>query len=218
MSTIKRSFSYSVGEEVFNAVTHGIGVLLGIWGFSLLVIKAIKYTTVIGTVSVTVFGFTMVVLYLASTLYHSIASRKIKPILKIIDHSSIFLLIAGTYTPFTLITLQGPWGWSIFVAVWTLAFVGIFLEVLPIHKSKVFSLVLYLLMGWIVVVAIVLLIRTIPRGGLYWLVAGGLSYTFGSIFYMMKRYRYTHGVWHLFVLFGTIAHFFAVYFYVLPTS
>ncbi len=217
MSTVRKEILvYSVGEEIFNAVTHGLGVILGVLGVVLLIERAVKYGTIVHVVSVAIFGVSIVVLYLASTLYHSIAPKTAKRVLKVIDHSSIFLLIAGTYTPFTLVTLRGPWGWSIFAAVWILAILGIILEVLPIKKSKIFSLVLYLSMGWIVIVAIVPLVRAIPKGGLYWLVAGGLAYTLGVIFYVMKRHRYTHGVWHLFVLAGTVAHFFAIYFYVLP--
>ncbi len=217
MSSItKKAVAYSLGEEIFNAVTHGVGVALGVLGLVLLIVKAVSYGTVIHLVSVSIFGVSMIILYLASTLYHSIVPEKAKKVLKVIDHSSIFLLIAGTYTPFTLITLRGPWGWSIFGAVWALALLGITLEILPVKKSRAFSLVLYLLMGWIVIVAIVPLVHALPRGGLYWLVTGGLAYSLGVIFYVMKQYRYTHGVWHLFVLVGTIAHFFAIYVYVLP--
>ncbi len=209
---------YSVGEEIFNAVTHGIGVIVAVVGLVVMILKACRYGEALHVVSVTIFGSSMVILYLASTLYHSITNKGIKAALKVIDHSSIFLLIAGTYTPFTLITLRGPWGWSIFGAVWGFALLGIIVEVLRIKKGKVFSLVLYLLMGWIVVVAIVPLVKTLPGKGLFWLISGGLAYTLGVVFYVMKQHSYTHGVWHLFVLMGTISHFVAIYLYVLPSA
>ena len=215
---MNRILKYSQGEEIFNAVTHGIGAALAIPGLILLLVKSSAFGTAIYTVSTAIFGVTIILLYTLSTLYHSLTSEKAKQVFKVLDHSSIFLLIAGTYTPFSLLVLRGAWGWSIFGVVWGLAVTGIIIESIFIKKLKLFTLILYLSMGWVVIVALKPLIRSIPTGGLYWLIAGGLSYTFGVIFYVMKKVKYAHGIWHLFVLGGTICHFFAVYYYVIPSG
>jgi len=149
-------------------------------------------------------------------LYHSFTGERAKHVFKILDHSSIYLLIAGSYTPFTLVTLHGGWGWSLFGIVWSMAILGITAKVIFIRKFKSLSLILYLSMGWIIVIALKPLIHALPSGGLYWLIAGGLAYTIGTVFYIMKKVKYSHGIWHLFVLAGTVCHFFAVYYYVIP--
>ncbi len=210
--------SYLKGEEFLNASTHGLGVLLAIFGLILLILKSTRYGTAIHVASTAIFGSSMIILYLASTMYHSLLPGKAKGIFKILDHTSIFILIAGTYTPFTLVTLQGGWGWSIFGAVWGLAVLGIVLEAAFGRRVARLSLALYLVMGWIVLIAIKPLVNALPAEGLYWLLAGGVSYTLGVIFYVMKKIPYTHSIWHLFVLGGTICHFFAIYNYVLPDS
>jgi len=208
---------YSQDEEIFNAVTHGVGAALSVLGLILMVVKSAAFGSALYVASTAVFGISMVLLYTLSTLYHSIKQERAKQVFKILDHSSIFLLIAGTYTPFTLLVLRGAWGWSIFGVVWGLAVTGIIIESIFINKLKFLTLILYLSMGWVVIVALKPLIRSMPKVALYWLIAGGLSYTFGVIFYVMKKIKYTHGIWHLFVLGGTVCHFFAVYYYVIPS-
>lgn len=215
---LKKHPAYSAGEEIFNAGTHGIGVALAITGLVLLIIKSAYYGTAIHVVSAVIFGTSMILLYVASTLYHSFTRERTKHIFKILDHSSIYLLIAGSYTPFTLVTLHGGWGWSLFGIVWGMALIGITAKVVFIKKFKSLSLILYLSMGWIIVIAVKPLVRALPPGGLYWLIAGGLAYTIGTVFYIMKKVKYSHGIWHLFVLAGTVCHFFAVYYYVIPCT
>ena len=217
-SSFKDPRPYSPGEEIFNTATHGIGTVLAAFGLLLLVVKSAASGKALCITSTAIFGISMVLLYTVSTLYHSIKPERVKQVFKVLDHASIFLLIAGTYTPFTLLVLRGAWGWSIFGVVWGLAITGIVIESIFIKKIKLLSLILYLSMGWLVIVALKPLIRSIPPEGLYWLIAGGLSYTLGVIFYVMKKVKYAHGIWHLFVLGGTTCHFFAVYYYVIPSA
>jgi hemolysin III len=158
----------------------------------------------------------MVFLYIASALYHSSWNPRHKHILKIIDHACIYLLIAGTYTPFTLVTLRGSWGWSLFTLVWGLALVGIIFQVFFVYRFRILATLAYLLMGWIIVIAVKPLVTQLPLGGLVWLIAGGLAYTAGAVFYVWKRLPYSHAIWHLFVICGSLCHFFAVLFYVIP--
>jgi len=206
---------YTLGEEIAHGVTHGVGTALAVAGltvlvtFSALVGDALKVTTF------AVYGATLVLLYLASTLYHAIASPRAKQVLQKIDHCAIYLLIAGTYTPFTLVGLRGAWGWTLFGLIWALAAAGIVREVFFPGRYRVLSLGLYLGMGWLVVVALEPLARTISGGGMAWLVAGGLCYTVGVAFYLLRRIRYTHAVWHLFVLGGSVCHFFTMLFFIL---
>ena len=211
-----RSAQYTVGEEIANSLTHGVGAVLAIGGSALLVTLAAMRGDVSHVVSCSIFGGAMVVLYTASTLYHSVTTPRAKRVLQVLDHAAIFLLIAGTYTPFTLVSLRGPWGWSLFGTVWGLAAAGIILEIAFPRRWPAFSLALYVAMGWVVVVAVKPLIAVLPTGGLVLLVLGGLAYTVGIIFYAWRRLPYGHAIWHLFVLVGTILHFFAVLFYVVP--
>ncbi|MBN2601969.1 MAG: hemolysin III family protein [Candidatus Marinimicrobia bacterium] len=199
-------------EEIVNGITHGIGVLLSITGMVLLVIQAARHGNVWHVVSYTIFGCTMVILYLASTLYHSIQHTKIKPFLKIIDHSAIFLLIAGSYTPFLLVLLRGTLGWTLFGIIWGLAIIGIIFKSIYIHRFRILSVFIYIAMGWLVVIAMPQIIHILNRTSLIFLISGGLSYTLGTIFYAFQKIPFGHGVWHLFVLGGTITHFFAVYY------
>jgi hemolysin III len=203
-------------EESANSILHLVGLALSFSATAALVVVASRHGTARHIVSCSIYGATLIFLYLSSALYHSSAAGKSKRLLRYFDHNSIFLLIAGTYTPFTLITLRGGWGWSLFGAIWGLALTGIFLRVLIKKTHPVMATLLYLLMGWLVIIAIRPLMMTLPSGGIFWLVAGGLCYTFGVIFYGLDRFRYFHAVWHLFVLAGSACHFFSIFFYVLP--
>jgi hemolysin III len=203
-------------EEVMNAVTHGIGTLLSVAGLVLLTVLAYLHGDIWHIVSFSIYGTTLVLLYLASTLYHSFTNERIKRIFKILDHSAIYLLIAGTYTPFTLVPLHGVLGWTVFGVVWGLAMIGIVLKIFFAGRFNILSTLCYLGMGWFIVFAIKPLIATVPALGMTWLLVGGLFYTLGSIFYLWKKIPYNHAIWHLFVLAGSISHFIAVFFYILP--
>ena len=200
----------SFSEEIGNGITHGIGALLSVAGLVLLIIQAVRFGTAWHVVSYTIFGSTMFILYLSSTLYHSIQHQKAKIILRIIDHSAIFLLIAGTYTPFVLVTLRGAWGWSLFGIIWGLAITGIIFKCITIGRFRILSVFIYIAMGWLVVIAMPKIINALDRTSLVLLIAGGLSYTLGTVFYALRRIPFSHTVWHLFVLGGTVMHFFAV--------
>ncbi len=206
---------FSVAEEIWHAITHGLGLLLSIAGLAVLVgFAALKGSPLLIT-SVAVFGATLIIMYGASTLYHAITHTQIKKILQQCDHASIYFLIAGTYTPITLVTLGGVWGWTLFGVIWTTAAFGITLKVLYPNRFERVSLSLYLLMGWMIVVALKPLIAAMSEGGMWLMVAGGLSYTFGIIFYIKDHRRYYHTIWHLFVLGGSIFHYFMVLLYVI---
>lgn len=207
---------YTIGEEIANSITHGIGVALSIAGLVVLVVMAALHGDAWQVVSCAIYGASMIMLYTASTLYHSFQNPNVKRIMRILDHSSIYLLIAGTYTPFTLISLRGPWGWSLFGVVWGLALTGIVFKLYFTGRFNKASTIIYVLMGWIAVIAIKPMIDIIPFGGLALLFGGGMSYTLGVIFYVWKKMPYHHAVWHLFVLGGTVLHFFAILFFVLP--
>ena len=182
----------------------------------ILVVLAALRGTPWHVVSFSIYGATLVILYTASTLYHAFRSPPLKRIFKIIDHSAIYLLIAGTYTPFTLVTLRGPWGWTLFGLVWALALAGIAFKAFFVDHFVIASTVVYLAMGWLVVIAINPVTEIVPHRGLLLLLAGGLCYTVGVAFFAARRMRYAHAIWHLFVLGGSIIHYFAVLFYVLP--
>jgi len=203
-------------QEIANSITHGLGIALSVAGLVVLVVLASLHTTVWHIVSFSIFGASLVLLYTASTLYHSFRSPRVKQVLHIIDHSSIYLLIAGSYTPFVLVTLRGAWGWSLFGVVWGIALAGIVLKTFFTGRYKMASTILYLLMGWMIVVAIKPLAHAVPVGGIVWLAAGGLAYTIGAVIYMWKTIPYHHAIWHLFVLAGSICHYFSVLLYVLP--
>jgi len=203
-------------EELANSLTHGLGLALSVAGLVILLVLAARRGTAWHIVSCAVYGATLVLLYAASTLYHSVRSPRIKRICKVIDHSAIYLLIAGTYTPFTLVVLRGPWGWSLFGIVWGLALLGILWKVWFVDHFVVVSTTIYLLMGWLAVVALKPLIASVPPGGLAWIFSGGLAYTVGVGFFAWRRLRFHHALWHMFVLAGSVCHYFAVLFYVLP--
>ncbi|MDX2480801.1 MAG: hemolysin III family protein [Desulfuromusa sp.] len=207
---------YSVGEEIANSVTHGIGALLSIGGLAVLVGFASLRGDAWHIASCSIFGSTLILLYVASTLYHSIPLPNIKGILRMIDHSAIYLLIAGTYTPFMLVNMRGPWGWSLFGIIWGIAVTGILLKTTSFGRRPWISLSFYLAMSWIVVLAIKPLLAVLDKGGLELLLFGGLAYTGGVIFYAWKKLPYSHAIWHLFVMAGSCLHFFAILFYVIP--
>jgi hemolysin III len=206
-------------HEILNSITHGIGVLLSIAGLVLLLVFAATtgYGDAWKFVSFSIYGASLIVLFTASTLYHSIQNKRIKGFLNIFDHAAIFVLIAGTYTPFTLVSLRGPWGWSIFGVIWGLAIAGVVFKLFfYTDRLRLLSALIYFLMGWVILIAIRPLIQEVPVGGLYWLMAGGLFYSLGIIFYLRNQNRFNHVIWHLFVLAGAISHFFSIFFYVLP--
>lgn len=207
---------YTLREEIANSITHGVGALLSIAGLVILTVLAVRYGDAWHIVSCAIFGATLILLYTASTLYHGIPHPKAKQVLRIIDHSAIFLLIAGTYTPFTLVSLRGPWGWSLFGTIWGLALLGIILELTPWRRFRLLSVALYVGMGWAVVVAAQPMLDSVAPRGLLLLAAGGLAYTLGIAFYVWRSLPHHHAVWHLFVLTGSVLHFFAVLFYVIP--
>jgi hemolysin III len=207
---------YTDREELANSLTHGLGAVLGVVGLVLLVVVSSRHGDAWQVVSSAVFGVTLVLLYSASTLYHSFRGERAKHILRKFDHAAIFLLIAGTYTPFVLVTLRGPWGWSLFGVVWGLAVVGVALKFWFAGRFNVVSTLIYIAMGWLVMIAIKPLMASLPAGGLILLVAGGLSYTGGAAFYLWQRLPYHHAWWHLFVLGGSACHWAAVFCYVVP--
>lgn len=204
---------YSLGEEIFNSVSHGIGALLSIAALVILV----AYASIKGDpwriVSFSIYGFTLFFLYLSSTLYHSIFHEKTKRIFRVFDHVSIYLLIAGSYTPLTLISMRGTWGWILFSVVWALAIVGIIIKIVSFEKMKFLSIATYITMGWIVVIAIKPMLAMTPSGFFPWLLGSGLFYTIGIIFYVWKKLPFNHGIWHLFVMGGSTVYFFGVLFY-----
>lgn len=205
-------------EELLNAITHGVGAGLSFIGLIILIVAAYVHGNLWHQISFGIYGVSLVLLYLASTLYHSFSNEKLKYIFKIIDHSAIYLLIAGTYTPFTLVTLHGQLGWQVFTVVWAIAAGGIIFQIFFVKRFKILSTIGYLLMGWLAVVVIKPLMAVLPAAGFYWLVGGGLFYTVGAIFYLYRRLPYHHAVWHVFVLAGSAAHFIAVFLYVLPIA
>ncbi len=202
--------------ELSNVLTHGVGFLASIAALVLLVTYAGIYGGAREITASAVYGATLVALYFASTLYHSTRTVAARRITRILDHIAIYLLIAGTYTPFTLIALRGPWGWTLFGVVWGLALVGVVYEIFFCGRFKLISILVYLAMGWLVIVAIKPLVSHLPAAGVVWLAAGGVAYSLGTIFYAWKTLPHHHAIWHLFVLGGSICHFVAVMRYVLP--
>lgn len=209
---------YGVGEEVAHALTHGLGLVLSLVGFVTLVLAAGQRGDAWHLVGCTVFGVTLVLLYAASTLYHGVTSPRAKRLLQRFDHAAIFLLIAGTYTPFTLVSLRGGWGWSIFALVWGLAVLGVMVQVVAPHRARHLTVALSLAMGWLAVIALEPLVRAVEPGGLLLLVLGGAAYTLGVVFYAWRRLPYNHVVWHLFVMAGSACHFSCVLGYVIPPA
>lgn len=209
---------YTPMEEKTNIISHAIGLVLSIVALVLLIVRASLYGHALDIVSVGIFGASLIALYAASTFYHSAKNPVIRTRLRIFDHASIYVLIAGTYTPLTLITLNGPTGWVIFGASWAMALTGITLKLFFTGKYNVLSTLMYVFMGWIIVFAIIPLINSLSTEGLFWLFAGGVAYTTGAILYSIKKIKFNHASFHMFVLLASFCHFVSVYFYVLPSG
>jgi hemolysin III len=209
---------YSPIEEKINIISHAIGFILSMVALVLLVRHANLHGGVWHIVSFSIFGASLIILYAASTFYHSAKKAELRNRLKIVDHASIYVLIAGTYTPFTLVTLKGAIGWVIFGTSWGLALTGIILKLFFTGKYDLMSTIMYVLMGWIIVFAIKPLINNLPLEGFLWLVAGGISYTIGAILYSIKKIKLNHAIFHMFVIMGSFCHFISVFFYVLPSA
>jgi len=206
---------YTAREELASSIIHGIGIVLSIAGLAVLAAHAAPAGDARHIASVGVYGTTLILLYTASTLYHGVPIERAKPLLRQLDHAAIFLLIAGTYTPFTLITLHGAWGWTLFAIVWAIALAGIAMVMKRVEQKGI-TIALYVGLGWIGLVALGPLVRNLPPGGLWLLFGGGVCYTLGVPFYLSRRIPFNHALWHLFVLAGSVLQFFAVLLYVLP--
>lgn len=208
--------NYSLGEEITNAILHGIGALLAIAALVLCVVFSAIHHNPYAVVSSCLYGSTLIILYTMSCLYHSLKVNNAKRVFRIIDHCSIFLLIAGTYTPLTLVSLNGPIGWTLFGIIWGVSILGIVLNAIDFNKYKVVSMILYIMMGWAIIFTFPRLLKVMDMAGIYLLVAGGIVYTIGAIFYGVgKKIKYMHSVFHFFVLAGSIFHFFAILLYVI---
>lgn len=202
----------SSGEEIINSITHGIGALLSIAALVVLIMVAGKNGDVWHLVSFSVYGFTLILLYLSSTLYHSFSNPKLKNLFARFDHVSIFLLIAGTYTPILLTSLRGVWGWTLFVIIWTVAIAGAIIRSIYLHRFRKLMVAIYLVMGWMFVLVGKQIYLNLPNLSIVFLVLGGIAYSVGVVFYMWRSLSYSHGIWHLFVLAGSVLHFFAIYY------
>ena len=209
---------YTKSEERLNVISHAIGLFLSVIGLILLIVKAGQLSLIALKVSYWIFGSSIILLYAASTLYHSVRERKLRYRLNILDHASIYILIAGTYTPFSLVTLQGSVGWIIFGVVWALAIIGVILKLFFTGRFETLSTIMYVAMGWIIVFAVKPLIDNLSQDGLIWLFTGGISYTIGAVIFSIDRLKYNHAIFHVFVLFGTFCHFLAIYYYVIPNE
>ena len=214
----KKQRMYTIGEEITNAITHGIGALLSIAGLVIAIVFSAIYGDAYCVVSSCIYGASLIMLYTMSTLYHSITNLKAKRVFRTLDHSSVFLLIAGTYTPYCLVTLRGPIGWSIFGVVWAVAITSIVFSSINVEKFKKVNFTCALILGWIIVFAFNPLIDYLNINAIILLIAGGLAYTFGTIFYILNKKRFMHSIWHIFVILGSALHYFSILFYVLPTK
>ena len=206
---------YSPTEEKINVISHAVGFFLSSVALVFLVVRAGMYGNVLHVVSFTIFGVSLMVLYAASSLYHNAKQPEVRKRLKIFDHASIYVLIAGTYTPFTLVTLQGSAGWVIFGVSWGIALVGITLKLFFTGRYSIASTVMYVLMGWVIIFAIKPLVHNLSADGLFWLFLGGVAYTVGAVLYSIKKIKFNHAIFHLLVLIGSFCHFVSIYFYVL---
>ena len=206
---------YSPLEEKTNIISHAIGLFLSVVALLLMLVRAGGSGDILQIIGAGIFGVSLIALYAASTLYHSARDPKVRARLRINDHATIYILIAGTYTPFTLITLNGWVGWTIFGVSWGMAIAGVILKLFFTGKYNVLSTLMYVFMGWIIIFAIKPLVNSFPPEGIFWLVAGGIAYTTGAVIYSIKKIKFNHAIFHLFVLLGSICHFIAVYFYVL---
>lgn len=207
---------YTIGEEIANAIIHGIAALLSIAGLVIAIVYSAIYGNAYSVVSSCVYGSSLVVMYTMSTLYHSITNLKAKRVFRALDHSSVFFLIAGTYTPYCLVTLRGPIGWSIFGIVWTVAITSIVFSSISVEKFKKVNFTCALILGWIIILAFNPLMDYLNINAIILLIAGGLAYTFGTIFYILNKKRFMHSIWHILVILGSVLHYFSILFYVLP--
>ncbi|AIQ13382.1 PAQR family membrane homeostasis protein TrhA [Paenibacillus durus] len=210
------TYTYSRKEEVANAITHGIGAILSVAALILLIVFSSMWGTAWHVVSFSIYGTTMLLLYLNSTIVHSLKEGKLKDLFEFFDHSSIYLFIAGTYTPFLLVAIRGTLGWSLFGVIWGIAFFGVLFKAFFTKKFLFMSTIFYIAMGWLIVIAWAPLTATVAEGGMALLMAGGILYTLGTIFYVWRAFPFHHAVWHVFVLLGSVTHFFAVLLYLLP--
>ncbi|AKG35271.1 PAQR family membrane homeostasis protein TrhA [Paenibacillus durus] len=210
------TYTYSRREEVANAITHGIGAVLSVAALVLLIVFSSMWGTAWHVVSFSIYGTTMLLLYLNSTIVHSLKEGKLKDLFEFFDHSSIYLFIAGTYTPFLLVAIRGTLGWSLFGVIWGIAFFGVLFKAFFTKKFLFMSTIFYIAMGWLIVIAWAPLTAAVAEGGMALLMAGGILYTLGTIFYVWRAFPYHHAVWHVFVLLGSVTHFFAVLLYLLP--
>lgn len=210
--SVKTYRQLSVGEEIINSITHGIGALLSIAAMVILIMVASRNGDIWHLVSFSIYGSSLILLYLSSTLYHSFTNPKIKSLFARFDHISIFLLIAGTYTPILLTSIRGVWGWSLFGIIWAMAIIGAVIRSIYLHRFRKLMVAVYLVMGWMAVVAAKQIYQSLPATSLIFLVLGGVAYSIGVIFYMWRSLKYAHGIWHIFVLAGSILHFFAIYY------
>lgn len=201
---------YTLGEEIFNSVSHGTGGLLAIAGTAVLIVLAAIYSDAWGVVSSAIYGASMIILYTMSTLYHAITNPKAKKFFRIMDHNTIFLLIAGTYTPITLVPLRGATGWVMFGIVWGVVVLGIVLNSIDLEKFSKPSLICYIAMGWVIVFAVKPMLEAVTKTSLIFLLVGGIFYMVGVIFYVIKKIKYFHSIWHLFTIAGTVFHYFAI--------
>lgn len=201
---------YTLGEEIFNSVSHGTGGLLAIAGTAVLIVFSAIYSNAWGVVSASIYGASLIILYTMSTLYHAITNKKAKAFFRIMDHNTIFFLIAGTYTPITLVPLRGALGWVLFGIVWGAAILGIVFNSIDLEKFRKPSVVCYVAMGWVIIIAIKPMLEKVNALSLWFLLIGGLFYTFGIIFYVKKNKKYFHSVWHLFTIAGSVFHYFAI--------
>ncbi len=211
------ALSIKLKEELFNSITHGLGACLGVAGTALAIVWAALYGDVYSVVAASIYGAMLIILYTMSTLYHAFTNETVKKVFRIFDHCSIFLLIAGTYTPLTLVTLRGPFGWTLFGIIWGMTVLGVVFNAISLEKFKAFSMVCYIVMGWLIILAIGPMTRALGfMPAMLYLLLGGIAYTLGIIFYAMKNVPYMHGIWHLFVLAGSILHYLCILLYVLP--
>lgn len=207
---------YTLGEELMSAISHGVGALLGVAALVLCVVRSAQHGSAMAIVCSAIYGFTLIVLYTMSTMYHSLAVNRAKKVFRVIDHCSIYLLIAGTYTPFSLITLNGTAGYIIFAVVWITAIVGITFSAIDLKRFRVFSMTAYIAMGWVIIFAFKPLLDAMPAPGIWLLLSGGIAYTLGVLpFALGKKHKYMHSLFHFFVLAGSILHFLCIYLYVI---
>lgn len=201
---------YTLGEEIFNSVSHGVGALLAIAGTVVLIVVSALNIGAWGVVSSAIYGGSLIILYTMSTLYHALTNEKAKHVMRIMDHVTIFLLIAGTYTPITLVPLRGVLGWVLFGFIWGAAILGIVFNSIDLEKFRKISVFCYIIMGWAIIFAIVPLIQSMPKLSLTFLLIGGALYSVGVIFYAIKKIKYFHSIWHLFTIGGSVFHYFAI--------